>query len=82
MSTRFDFEGFGVIGTITGIAGLLYSIYKENKLNDACNKINLAVDDVSRRSHIDISNSIVYISLKMTLNYSNYIIMLKKEQKI
>ena len=63
MANRFNFEGFGILGLIGGIAAVGYSIWKTNKIsnqmNDTTKKLDMSIEDVERKTTIDIEQSII-----------------------
>lgn len=63
MANRFNFEGFGILGLIGGIAAVGYSIWKTNKISnqmsDTTKKLDMSIEDVERKTTIDIEQSII-----------------------
>lgn len=63
MANRFNFEGFGILGLIGGLAAVGYSIWKTNKVSDqitdTTKKLDMSIDDVERKTTVEIDQSIV-----------------------
>lgn len=50
---------FGPIGLVIGAAGLIFSVYQTNRLRQTSNKLDMSLDDVMKKSDIDIQQSVV-----------------------
>lgn len=52
-------NGTGIVGIITGIAGIAYAVYRENKMIETTKKIDMTIDAVSASSNVDIQQAVV-----------------------
>lgn len=48
-----------MIGVIVGVAGVLYGLYSQSKMNKIATRLNMAVNDLALESSIDIPRSII-----------------------
>lgn len=68
MRSNFNFEGFGIIGCLFGLAGLGFSIWQSMNMRDTTKKLDLTIDDVSRRTNVEVSDSIVEKAIERAVN--------------
>lgn len=63
MSTRFNLDGFGILGIVGGLASLgwaAYQTYKHDKLDrEVRDKLAMSLDSIASKSAIDVEKSIV-----------------------
>lgn len=52
-------DGLGFIGILMGLAGVGYSIYKSRKFDEASKKIDVSVEDIVKKTPVDIQQSII-----------------------
>lgn len=50
---------YGKLGAIIGIAGVGYAIYVTRKMDKICNKIDKSVDDLAKKTDVDIPESLI-----------------------
>lgn len=59
MRTNFNIDGIGAFGVIIGLGGLIFAAWQAKKTDDIAKKLGVAMDEVEKKTTIDISQSIV-----------------------
>lgn len=59
MGNRFNIDGLGVFGIITGALSLGYAAWQSYKLNKIANKMDMTLEEVEKKSKIDIEQELV-----------------------
>lgn len=59
MRSNFNIDGLGALGVIIGLGGLIFAGWQAKKTDDITKKLGVAMDEVEKKTTIDISQSIV-----------------------
>lgn len=59
MRSNFNIDGLGAFGIIVGLAGLIFAGWQAKKTDDITKKLGVAMDEVEKKTTIDIQQSIV-----------------------
>lgn len=59
MRTNFNIDGIGALGVIIGLGGLIFAAWQAKKTDDITKKLGVAMDEVEKKTTIDIQQSIV-----------------------
>lgn len=59
MRSNFNIDGLGAFGVIIGLGGLIFAAWQAKKTDDITKKLGMAMDEVEKKTTIDISQSIV-----------------------
>lgn len=59
MRSNFNVDGLGAFGIIVGLAGLIFAGWQAKKTNDITKKLGAAMDEVEKKTPVDISNDII-----------------------
>lgn len=59
MGNRFSIDGLGAFGIITGILSLGYAAWQSYKLNKIANKMDMTLEEVEKKSKIDIEQELI-----------------------
>lgn len=68
MGNFTKFEGFGVFGIFLGLCGLGYSAWQTKKMTDATKKIDLALEDVVKKTPVEVEQSIVEKAVQIAVD--------------
>lgn len=52
-------NGTGLFGIIAGVAGVAYAIYRDIRMSETSKKLDMAIDNVSASSNVDIEKALV-----------------------
>lgn len=59
MRSNFNIDGLGALGVIIGLGGLIFAAWQAKKTDDITKKLGVAMDEVEKKTTIDIQQSIV-----------------------
>lgn len=59
MRSNFNIDGLGAFGVIIGLGGLIFAAWQAKKTDDITKKLGVAMDEVEKKTTIDIQQSIV-----------------------
>ena len=59
MGNRFSIDGLGVFGIIIGALSLGYAAWQSYKLNKIANKMDMTLEEVEKKSKIDIEQELI-----------------------
>ena len=59
MRSNFNIDGLGALGVIIGLGGLIFAGWQAKKTDDITKKLGVAMDEVEKKTTIDIQQSIV-----------------------
>ena len=68
MANRMNYEGFGILGILAGLGGLAYAVYQSNKMSKVAQKIDMTLEDVERKTNVDVEKSIVDAAIEKAVN--------------
>lgn len=70
---KLSISGTGLIGIGIGILGVIYTAYENHKLREAnvetSKKLDMTIDDVGRKSNVEIEQSIVDRAVERTVEH-------------
>lgn len=59
MANRINIDSLGAFGIITGVLSLGYAAWQSYKLNKIANKMDMTLDEVDKKSNIDIEQDVI-----------------------
>lgn len=59
MNRNYNIEGMGIVGIVIGLAGLFFAGWQAKRTNDICKKIGTSMEEVEKKTDVDIQDSIV-----------------------
>lgn len=66
-NNRINLDGFGIFGIFTGLVGIGYAIYQTAKLSKTSAKLDMSIDEISRKTKVEVEQDIVNAAVEKAI---------------